>query len=76
MTSCGITAGDKHIGKALSIVSPLCWGKFFSFCFSFSHLLVIVYSFTTRSLLRAVCKFRYSLLSRPYLLPVFTDLLV
>ena len=27
-------------------------------------------------LLRAVCKFHYSLLSRPYLLPVFTDLLV
>ena len=26
-----------------------CWGKFFSFCFSFSHLLVIVYSFTFRS---------------------------
>ena len=23
MASCGITAGDKHIGKALSIVSPL-----------------------------------------------------
>ena len=26
-----------------------CWGKFFSFCFSFSHLLVIVYSFSFRS---------------------------
>ena len=23
MASCGITAGDKHIGKALSVVSPL-----------------------------------------------------
>ena len=49
MASCGITAGDKRIGKALSIVSPLCWGKFFSFCFLFSHLPAIVYSFTFRS---------------------------
>ena len=52
---------------------------FLSFCFSFSHLLVIVYSFlfpsgislVTLLLLFAVCKFRYSLLPRPYLLPVF-----
>ena len=31
-------------------IDNYCWGKFFSFCFSFSHLLVIVYSFPFRSL--------------------------
>ena len=84
MASCGITAGDKRIGKALSIVSPLCWGKFFPFVFCFLTYLLscILLLFALRyfvnyaPLLRAVCKFRYSLLSRPYLLPVFTCLLV
>ena len=51
---------------------------FLSFCFSFSHLLVIVYSFFTlryfvyyAPLLCAVCKFRYSLLPRPYFIASF-----
>ena len=56
-----------------------CWGNFFSLlCFSFSHLLVIVYSFFTlryfvyyAPLLCAVCKFRYSLLPRPYFIASF-----
>ena len=55
-------------------------GQFFflSFCFLFSHLLVIVYSFFTlryfvyyAPLLCAVCKFRYSLLPRPYFIASF-----
>ena len=55
-------------------------GEFFflSFCFSFSHLLVIAYSFFTlryfvyyAPLLCAVCKFRYSLLPRPYFIASF-----
>ena len=49
--------------------------NFFPFVFVFSHLLVIVYSFSFRSpvlfvnyapSLRSVCKFGYSLLSRPF----------
>ena len=51
---------------------------FLSFCFSFSRLLVIVYSFFTlryfvyyAPLLCAVCKFRYSLLPRPYFIASF-----
>ena len=57
---------------------------FFPFVFRFLTYLLscILLLFTLRyfvnyaPLLRAVCKFRYSLLSRPYLLPVFTCLLV
>ena len=57
---------------------------FFTFVFRFlTNLLSCIlllfalwYFVNYAPLLRAVCKFRYSLLSRPYLLPVFTDLLV
>ena len=59
-------------------------GSMFSLLFSFSHSLVIVYSFSFRSryfvnyapLLRAVCKFHYSLLSRPFFLPVYASISV
>ena len=52
---------------------------FFPFVFRFLTYLLscILFLFALRyfvnyaPLLRAVCKFRYSLLSRPYLLPVF-----
>ena len=61
-----------------------CWGKFFSFCFSFSHLLVIVYSFSFRSgisLITLLCYVLYVNFVIVYylaliLLPVFTELLV
>ena len=57
---------------------------FFPFVFRFLAYLLscILFLFALRyfvdyaPLLRAVCKFRYSLLSCPYLLPVFTCLLV
>ena len=48
------------------------WGKFFPL-FSFCHLLLWIFFFALwyfvnyASLLRAVCKFSYSLLSRPFL---------
>ena len=59
----------------------ICWGKFF-FPFVFGQVLTYLLScilllFALRyfvnyaPLLRAVCKFRYSLLSGPYLLLVF-----
>ena len=55
-----------------------CWGKFFPFVFRFLtyFLSCVLFLFALRyfvnyaPLLRAVCKFRYSLLSRPYLSPV------
>ena len=58
---------------------PICWGIFFPFVFRFLTYLLscILFLFALRyfvnyaPLLRAVCKFRYSLLSRPYLLLVF-----
>ena len=61
------------------IIIPNCWGKFFPFVFRFLTFLLscILLLFALRyfvnyaPLIRAVCKFRYSLLSRPYLLPVF-----
>ena len=57
---------------------------FFPVCFSFSHLLVIVFLFlfplryfvNYAPLLRAVCKFRYSLLSRPFFSPVYVSISV
>ena len=49
-------------------------GQFFSFVFIFSHLLsciiflfALLYFVNYAALLRAVCKFGYSLLSRPFL---------
>ena len=71
--------GHHHHSHTISIIFSV--GANFSFCFRFLTL-VIVYSFcfalryfvNYAPLLRAVCKFRYSLLSRPYLLPVFTGL--
>ena len=58
--------------------------NFFPFVFRFLTYLLscILFLFALRyfvnyaPLLRAACKFRYSLLSRPYLLPVFTCLLM
>ena len=64
----------------------LCWGNFCSLLLFFVFSLTCYRVFFTVSLryfvsyaplLFAVCKFRYSLLPRPYLLPVFfTGLLV
>ena len=62
-----------------------CWGKFFPFVNSFSYtylLSCILFLFALRyfvnypPLLRAVCKFGYSLLSRPVFTRVFTCLSV
>ena len=69
----------------IDLFSCLLLGQnFFPFVFRFLTYLLscILLLFALRyfvnyaPLLRAVCKFRYSLLSRPYLLPVFTCLLV
>ena len=38
----GDSSGEAELKQNVDI---LCWGKFFSFCFSFSHLPVIVNSF-------------------------------
>ena len=62
----------------------MCWGQFFSFCFRFLTYLLscILFLFALRyfvnyaPLLRAVCKFRYSLLSRPFFLPVYVSISV
>ena len=61
-----------------------CWGNFFSFVFAFSLTCYRVFFFfllsgillITLLLLRAVCKFRYSLLSRPFFLPVYVSISV
>ena len=44
----GDSSGEAELKQNVDI---LCWGKFFSFCFSFSHLPVIVNSFSFCSLL-------------------------
>ena len=59
-------------------------GQFFFLLFFFCFLtyllscilllLALRYFVNYAPLLRAVCNFRYSLLSRPYLLPIFTGL--
>ena len=60
------------------------WGKFFSFVFRFLTYLLscILFLYALRyfvnyaPLLRAVCKFRYSLLSHPFFLPVYMSISV
>ena len=42
----GDSSGEAELKQNVDI---FCWGKFFSFCFSFSHLPVIVNSFSFRS---------------------------
>ena len=45
-----VSKSSQHISKSSQhILKSSCWRKFFSFCFSFSHLLDIVYSFSFRS---------------------------
>ena len=67
-----------------SKICMICWGNFFSFVFAFSLTCYRVFFFfplsgillITLLLLRAVCKFRYSLLSRPFFLPVYVSISV
>ena len=62
----------------------ICWGNFFSFVFAVSLTCYRVFFFFSLSgillitllLLRAVGKFRYSLLSRPFFLPVYVSISV
>ena len=71
---------SQSIGKVLLLLILLLFvrANFFPFVFRFLTYLLscILFLFALRyfvnyaPLLRAVCKFRYSLLSRPYLLPV------
>ena len=70
----------KNISWGFNLIFNTCWGKFFFVLFFrfLAYLLSCIpllfalrYFVNYAPLLRAVCKFRYSLLSRPHLLLVF-----
>ena len=68
-------ATEQYFPVVLFIMQyKVCWGKFFSFCFSFSHLLVIVY-FSFRSgisLITLLCYVLYvNFVIVCYLAPLF-----